>query len=63
MAKVLPAPVSPVINQPRQKSFRSHLKLPIDTIIGRFLASGGVKQKLNGKPTKNGRKLSQPTMG
>ena len=63
MANVFPAPVSPVISQPLQKSFLSQLKPPIEAVVWRNLEVFGDKQKLKGKPAKSGRKLSQPTIG
>ena len=43
MAKVFPAPVSPVISQPLQKSFRSQSNPPIEAVIWRDFDAGGAK--------------------
>ena len=41
MAKVFPAPVSPVISQPRQKSFRFQLNPPTDAVVWRNFNEAG----------------------
>ena len=58
----LPGAVSPVINQPRQKSFRFHVKpakraVPLRSCLPGALASETVRQ------TNNGAKLTQETRG
>src|ERR1700704_3943395 len=63
MANVLPAPVSPVISQPRQKSFRSHTNPAREAVVCAFLDLSGAQHQPRGMLTSTGRKLSHPTTG
>src|SRR5260221_5354254 len=62
MANVFPAPVSPVINQPRQKSFRFHVKPANRAVTCRSCLPGAVASETI-RQTKNGAKLTQETRG
>jgi hypothetical protein len=62
MAKVFPAPVSPVINQPRQKSFRFRVKPAKRAVTFRSCLPGALASETV-RQTNNGAKLTQETRG
>src|ERR1700737_4731504 len=63
IANVLPAPVSPVMSQPRQKSLRSQVNPAREAVVLGLFDFGGAKHQPRGTLTNRGRKLTQPTIG
>src|SRR6516225_4041292 len=63
IANVFPAPVSPVMSQPRQKSFRFHTNPAREAVVTGFFEVSGAKYQPIGRLTNRGRKLIHPTTG
>src|SRR6516162_2268670 len=63
IANVFPAPVSPVMSQPRQKSFRFQTNPAREAVVAGFLEVSGAQHQPTGKLTNRGRKLIHPTIG